>query len=118
MKYIIVNNLHFKPEPIIIFESNSDSELIDFVKAIAIENEDYETSILGFSNATEYIEEFCANLDFYDEELFWQELGDVPINEDDELDDDFLIFDSGTDKVDVWNWFEETFDTQIGGKYL
>jgi len=118
MKYYIVNQLHIKPEPIIIFESNSDSKLIDFVKGIAIENEDFDTSILGISDVIEYIEEFCAVLDFYDEELFWEALGNVPLNEDDKLDDDFFIFDKGTDIFEVWEWFEEKFDTQIGGRYL
>jgi len=118
MKYLIVNNLHVKPEPIIIFETNEDSKLIDFVKTIVKENEDEDYSVLGFSDAVEYIDEYCSNLDFIDEEKFWEMLGDVPVTEDDDLDDDFLIFDKGTDKFDVWHWFEENFDTQIGGKYI
>ena len=42
--------------------SGSDSEFIDFVHKIAIENEDYDFSILGISDAKEYIETYCANL--------------------------------------------------------
>lgn len=48
----------------------------------------------------------------------WNILGDIPINEDDELEEDFdtntgLIFESGTDKFEVWNWFEEHFNLSV-----
>ncbi len=118
MKYLIVNNLHVKPEPIIIFETNDDLSLIEFVKGIVKENGDEDYSILDISDATEYIDKYCDNLTFIDEAKFWELLGDVPVNEDDEIDIDFLIFDKGTDKFDIWHWFEETFETQIGGKYM
>ena len=45
---------------------NSDSEFIDFMKRIAIENEDFDFSILGVSDATEYLQEFCHNLTLLD----------------------------------------------------
>ena len=35
---------------------NSDAELIDFMCKIAIENEDYQFSIIGVSDALEYLE--------------------------------------------------------------
>lgn len=41
----------------------SDSELIDYARQIAIENEDHDFSILGRSDAIEYIEEYCSNLE-------------------------------------------------------
>ena len=118
MKYCIVNQLHIKPEPIIIFETNEDSEFVHFVRKITVENEDEEPSITTIEEAKDYIREYCNNLDFYDEELFWEALGNVTVNEDDELDDDFLIFDKGTDKFEVWMWFEEYFNTQIGSRFL
>jgi hypothetical protein len=40
----------------------TDSELIDRVKLISVENEDFDFSILGVSDAEEYIEEYCGNL--------------------------------------------------------
>lgn len=42
---------------------NTDNELIDFTNSIRIENEDFDFSILGVSDAIEYIEEYCSNLD-------------------------------------------------------
>ena len=49
-------------EDINIFDGN-ENEFIDFTRMIAIENEDYDFSILGISDAKEYIEEYCGNLD-------------------------------------------------------
>jgi hypothetical protein len=40
----------------------SDTELIDFVRKIVIENEDFDFSIIGISDAKEYIEEYCEGL--------------------------------------------------------
>ena len=46
---------------IIIFVGN-EKEFIDFVKLIVIENEQEDFSILGVSDAVDYIENYCDNL--------------------------------------------------------
>ena len=61
--YTIVNNIESK----IINLSSDDTELINFVNKIRIENEDFDFSILGISDAKEYIEEYCDNLDLLDD---------------------------------------------------
>lgn len=50
----------------IICTLNGDTEIIDKIKAISIENEDFDFSIIGLSDAKEYIEEFCDNLALLD----------------------------------------------------
>ena len=62
--YTIVNNIESK---IIANLSSDDAELINFVNKIRIENEDFDFSILGISDAKEYIEEYCSNLDLLDD---------------------------------------------------
>ena len=57
--YSIVNNIESK----IINLSSDDTELINFVNKIRIENEDFDFSVLGISDAKEYIEDYCSNLD-------------------------------------------------------
>lgn len=37
----------------------------------------------------------------------WQLFGDIPINNDDEIEEDFLCFPVGTYRFDVWHWFDE-----------
>jgi len=43
----------------------------------------------------------------------WEELGDVPVTENDDLDVPFLHFETRTDKFEVWHWFEEVFDLSV-----
>ena len=40
----------------------------------------------------------------------WEEFGDIPINDDDEIEEEFLEFEVGTDRFEIWHWFEDTFD--------
>ena len=53
----------------------------------------------------------------------WSQLKEVPVNNEDELESDFLHFElesdflhfeAGSDKFEVWAWFEETFDITLG----
>jgi hypothetical protein len=43
-----------------------DTEVIDKINEVRIENEDYDYSIIGLSDAKEYVEEFCDNLELLD----------------------------------------------------
>jgi hypothetical protein len=48
----------------------------------------------------------------------WAELGDIPVNEEDELDENFfthtgMMFERGTDKFEVWHWFEDVFGVSV-----
>lgn len=57
--YVLFNTV----EGVVIGNFTSTSELIDKVRNISLENEDYDFSILGVSDAIEYIDEFCDNLE-------------------------------------------------------
>ena len=57
--YSIVNNIENK----VIATLSNDSELINKVQAIILENEDVDFSVLGISDVKEYIEDYCHNLD-------------------------------------------------------
>lgn len=37
----------------------------------------------------------------------WEMFGDIPVNNDDEIEKEFLNFPAGTSKLDVWHWFDE-----------
>jgi len=49
----------------------------------------------------------------------WNELGNVPVNIDDEIEEDFYIkdkeitFEKGTDKFEIWHWIEDTYNIRI-----
>jgi len=48
----------------------------------------------------------------------WKELGDIPINDDEEIDVPFLDFEKGTDRYEIWHWFEEQNEDFIVGKIM
>lgn len=47
----------------------------------------------------------------------WIEFGDIPINEREEIEEPFLHFPEGTDRFEIWHWFEEEYDVTLGDKF-
>ena len=43
----------------------------------------------------------------------WSKLGDIPINQDEETEECFLHFEAGTDREDIWHWFEDRFNLSV-----
>ena len=37
----------------------------------------------------------------------WESFSDVPINDEDEIEEPFLNFEEGTSRFEVWHWFDE-----------
>jgi hypothetical protein len=61
--FTLINTIDNK----VIAELNGDTAIIDKVNEIRTENEDFDFSIIGLSDAKEYIEEFCDNLELVDD---------------------------------------------------
>lgn len=40
-------------------------------------------------------------------EIIWEEFGDIPINNDDEIELDFYCWKKGTCRFEIWHWFDE-----------
>ena len=40
-------------------------------------------------------------------EELWDRFSEVPVNNNDEIEEDFLLSPAGTSKLDVWHWFDE-----------
>lgn len=43
----------------------------------------------------------------------WEDLTEIPINEDSEIEDSFLSFEKGTHILEIWAWFEEKFEVSV-----
>lgn len=43
----------------------------------------------------------------------WNDLGKVPVDDKDCIDEDWHIFKKGTSKFDIWSWFEEEFHLSV-----
>jgi hypothetical protein len=56
---VVYNNVEDKN----VFEG-TESQFIDFMRLIVIENEDFNFSIIGLSDGIEYLEDYCQNLKF------------------------------------------------------
>lgn len=39
--------------------------------------------------------------------LLWSRLGQISINADDEIEEDFYFWEKGTDRFEIWHWFDE-----------
>lgn len=39
----------------------------------------------------------------------WQMLGNIPVNDVGIIQERFLHFETGTQRENIWHWFEETF---------
>lgn len=46
-------------------------------------------------------------------EKLWNDLGDIPINENEEIEEPFLFFDEGTLREDIWKWFDENYSKGV-----
>ena len=42
-------------------------------------------------------------------ETFWSELGDIPVNDDGIIQESFLWWSKGTEREDIWYWFDEKY---------
>jgi len=96
--YSLVNNLDNK----VIANLKNDSELIDKVSKIVIENEDFDFSILGISDAKEYIEDYCDNLDLVVDSEVEQFLEDHAIEVEDNEPDNYVELMMDNHKCTEW----------------
>jgi len=44
-----------------------------------------------------------------DFDLKWEEFSNIPIDENERTEEVFLHFPIGTDKNDIWHWFEDKY---------
>jgi hypothetical protein len=47
-----------------------------------------------------------ANYTDQELQLFWVEFSNIPVNDLDEIEEDFHFFQKGTDRQDIWAWFD------------
>lgn len=42
-------------------------------------------------------------------ETLWEMFGDIPINDNDQIEKEFLGFKKGTNRFEIWKWFDERY---------
>lgn len=58
-----------------------------------------------------------CRLSLVNPDIFWEALGDVPVDEDGCLEDEFLHFQEGDERSEVWRWMESFFSISILDRY-
>lgn len=74
---------------------------------------DYESCPLcGSINGLMDLDRGCY---FEDKEIMelWLLFGDVPIDDKDNTEEEFLGFPAGTYRFDIWNWFDEKYSKGV-----
>jgi len=53
---------------------------------------------------------------YSDKELeeLWLNFEDTPIDENENIDDDFMFWEKGTFREDIWHWFDEMHSRGVG----
>ena len=42
-------------------------------------------------------------------EKLWNLFGEIPVDNNDEIQEEFLGFPEGTDRIEIWQWFDERY---------
>lgn len=48
-----------------------------------------------------------------DLETLWELFGDIPIDDGDNILEDFFGFEAGTNRFDIWHWFDERYPAGV-----
>ena len=48
----------------------------------------------------------------------WEELSNIPVDNEDLIETNFLHFEAGTPKFDVWHWIEDKHNVSIADLHL
>jgi hypothetical protein len=97
--YSLVNNV----ENEVIANLTSDAQLLTQVRAIAIENEDFDFSFIGISDVKEYIEDYCDNLDLLVDSEVEEFLSNHGIEVDENEPDHYVELMMDNNKCTEWN---------------
>lgn len=58
------------------------------------------------------IDKGCS-FDSQEVEKLWELFGEIPINDEDMIEEEFLGFQEGTDRFEIWHWFDEVYQDGV-----
>lgn len=90
----------------------------DYIKSFIEETQELE----DIERTPVCIEEFYNNeyQEYYQYylDLLWEDLGYINIDEKENIDEDFYIWQKGTNREIIWHWFDERVENGIGNRYF
>ena len=90
---------------------------LETIKTLAVDCEgrfiDYEQC--PKCGSIECIMDVESSLNFNDEQIreLWSMFGDIPINDNDEIEEAFMDFEEGTNRFFVWKWFDQHYSKGV-----
>lgn len=48
----------------------------------------------------------------------WNEFADIPIDDNDEIEQDFYHWEKGTYRFDIWHWFDEKLPNGLAMEFI
>lgn len=63
----------------------------------------------GLTGALQDIDSNTTTLSKKELMKLWLLFGDIPINDQDEIEEEFFGFPVGTNRFDIWHWFDERY---------
>ena len=51
--------------------------------------------------------DYGCKFDDWELERLWEIFGNIPVDDNDEIQEEFLGFQEGTDRIEIWLWFDE-----------
>lgn len=57
--------------------------------------------------------DYGCNFDDTELEKLWEMLGEIPVGDNDEIVEEFVGFPEGTDKIEIWQWFDEKYSRGV-----
>ena len=99
--------------------NNCDNLYIDTNPQVGAKK--YDVDYLNLDDLYDHKCPKCKVDDYLDDSVYrklWNILGDIPCDEEEEIEEEFLHFGIGTDKYEIWHWFEETFDIVLGEEFF
>ncbi len=82
---------------------------------------DYHYSITTADNVLHFVHKtgsFDITLKDFNWRIIWDKLSNVMIDDNGEIEEQFEHFPIGTERTEIWHWFEWFFDIQLGGNVL
>lgn len=99
-----------------IVRCNACGKWIDKEEELGIEKEN-ETGIeyCPLCGNTEALMDVDYGSSFDDAELekLWELFGEIAVGDNDEIQEEFLDFPEGTDRIEVWQWFDERYSRGV-----
>ena len=80
---------------------------------INIDEPTHSISLEGAKNECRNTEETLLSVPSIQAKDLWSKLGDIPVLENGEIEEEFLHFEIGTDRETIWDWFESTFKLSV-----